>query len=91
MLLLIGPAYGERRKPMSFEGLPHEAPKDQAKSDFERGQYPACLMPDGTWRFGANARRIADAEWGKRHLPGPQEISLPICIHVAPYPRSGAS
>jgi hypothetical protein len=40
--------------------------REQRHSDFMPGQFPACLLPDGTWRFGENARRIADDAWSAR-------------------------
>ena len=41
-------------------------------SDYLLDQFPAYLLPDGTWRFGANAKRLAIAAWARRRASSPQ-------------------
>jgi hypothetical protein len=41
-------------------------------SDYLLDQLPAYLLPDGTWRFGANAKRIASGAWARRKACSPQ-------------------
>ena len=36
------------------------------RSDYQVDQFPAYLLPDGTWRFGENARRLAESAWAFR-------------------------
>lgn len=54
---------------MSVDAFVHQP--DQRHSDFATGQFPAYLLPDGTWRFGANAKKAADAAWAD-HRAGAQ-------------------
>jgi len=42
----------------SFQGQQHQ-------SEFAPNQFPGYLLPDGSWRYGANAKTLADAAWGR--------------------------
>jgi hypothetical protein len=56
----------------------------QNNSDFAPDQYPAYLMPDGSWRFGSNAKKIADAAWCHHgRAPGVSQASAAALPHAA--------
>jgi hypothetical protein len=42
---------------------------DFRRSDYQADQFPAYLLPDGTWRFGENARMLAESAWAFRNQP----------------------
>jgi len=44
------------------------------KSEYARGQYPGYLTPDGTWRYGVNAKKIAETAWANRDRPNASGI-----------------
>jgi hypothetical protein len=47
---------------------------ERQKSDYSPGQYPGYLTPDGTWRFGENAKKIADAAWANRDRAASHQV-----------------
>jgi len=47
---------------------------DVRRSDYQADQLPAYLLPDGTWRFGKNASRIAESAWAFRKSAARVEI-----------------
>jgi hypothetical protein len=42
----------------------------QQASGYAPNQYPGYLLPDGSWRYGPNAKKIAAAAWAPRQRSG---------------------
>jgi hypothetical protein len=51
---------------VKVDTLPHNNGNKQQHSDYAPNQYPGYLMPDGSWRYGVNAKKLAHAAWAKR-------------------------
>jgi len=58
---------------MSLDSSPLNHQVDQQHSDFAPNQYPGYLLPDGSWRYGVNAKKIADTAWACRRSRTLQE------------------
>jgi len=46
---------------------------DQLQSGFASDQFPGYLLPDGSWRYGVHAKKIAEAAWACRRSRTLQE------------------
>jgi hypothetical protein len=51
---------------MSLDSFSRNHQIEQQESEFVPNQYPGYLLPDGSWRYGVNAKTIADAAWAGR-------------------------
>ncbi len=38
---------------------------DLQQADFAPNQFPGYLLPDGSWRYGVRAKKIAEMAWAR--------------------------
>ena len=51
---------------MQIDIAPRDHEDDLRLSDYAPNQYPSYLLPDGSWRYGVNAKKLADYAWANR-------------------------